>query len=163
MAEIQRASDGNDDYEFWKVCTLFISVHLKLRLFPPLSSASHEKRHQSIILASLNFFWGCFTRKVSYLCVHEAKRSFRCFWWLWCFALVISLRNALLHYWLHFDNRSPRRDIKLTAFRLEWKRKIANFILVYFILLYPITVFLYFIGFSEILERSTPTSTNTVV
>lgn len=68
MAEIQRAPDGNDDNEFWKVCCLSIfclsAVHLKV-LFPPLSSW-HKKRHQSKFLASLNFLRRCLTKSLAY-------------------------------------------------------------------------------------------------
>lgn len=66
MAEVQRASDGNDDYEFWKVCTLFISVHLIIPAFVLFASETTSVPTSSLAELSMSVFY-----KVAYLCAKD--------------------------------------------------------------------------------------------
>lgn len=107
-------------------------------LFPPLCS-SHQKRHQSILLASLNFLCRCFTKSLTYAQPITRSRGLTYFplrlvTLVFCLGdqsakrimtLLASLWQALASAW-NWNNR--------TVIRLEWRRKVANFILDRFIL-----------------------------
>ena len=68
-------------------------VHLEI-LFPLLCSW-HKKRHQCMILATLNFLWGWFTRSLAFKQPNWKFGRLSVLSCIWCNILVINLRNAL--------------------------------------------------------------------